>query len=181
MANIRQFKGSCVHYFPRDYTVVDIETTGLCAMNADILEVSAIRCREMDEVARFSTLVKQRYNINPLITELTGITDEMAKMGAPILDTLIHFKDFVQDDIILGFNINFDINFLYDNFLWLLDEPFTNDFYDVLRLARIKLPYLSNHKQVTVAQYFGVDTRGSHRAANDCHICNEIYKKLLEK
>src|SRR5699024_4501797 len=41
---------------------------------------------------------------------------------------------------IVGYNVNFDINFLYDNLLECRDEKLSNDFVDVMRIAKRVLP-----------------------------------------
>ena len=42
-------------------------------------------------------------------------------------------------------------------------------------VARKALPQLPNHKQTTVAQYFGISTDGAHRALKDCEIFPRLY------
>ena len=43
---------------PRDYTVVDTETTGLSAGSCGLIEVAALRVRGGQPVEEFSTLVR---------------------------------------------------------------------------------------------------------------------------
>ena len=93
-------------------------------------------------------------------------------------ETLEKFYFFAGDDIVIGHNVNFDVNFLYDKILKYNCRLFTNSFVDTLRLARKALPQLPNHKQTTVAQYFGISTDGAHRALKDCEICNACYQRL---
>lgn len=177
----RKFKGKSLFAFPTDYTVVDIETSGLSSEACEIIEVSALRYRDETQVGSFSTLIKPSRPLDWFIINLTGITDEMVENAPDIKDVMAAFYEFVGDDIIIGHNVNFDVNFLYDN-LWrhnglVLD----NDFVDTLRLARKALPQLSNHKQTTVAEYFGVRTDGAHRALRDCEICNACYLNLKKQ
>ena len=91
---------------------------------------------------------------------------------------LFRSENFVGTDIILGYNVNFDVNFLYDNMVLHLGRPLKNDFMDVLRLTRKALPALYNHKQTTVAAHLGISVEGAHRAEADCIICNAIYNML---
>lgn len=179
--NEREHKGKSLWAFPADYTVVDIETTGLSPRFCEIIEISAVRYRNDELNAVFSTLVKPSQKISPFITKLTGITNEMADSGADITTAMRRFKDFVGDDVLLGYNVNFDINFLYDNAVTYLGEPLKNDFVDVLRFARRALPQALNHRQTTVAQYLGFSAEGAHRAETDCKICREIYAFLRDK
>lgn len=176
--NIRSDKGKHLEYIPNDYTVVDIETTGLSSSVSEIIEISAIKYRSGAEVDKFSTLVKPKGRISWFITNLTGITQQMADAGADIVWALSTFSDFLGGDVIVGYNVNFDINFLYDNLMAHLGKPLSNDYVDVLRYARRYLPQLPDHKQTTVAEYFGISVEGAHRAANDCHICNGCLERL---
>ena len=173
----RPFKGSSLLAFPDDYTVVDIETNGF-GSDVEILELSAVRFRGGEMQGSFSTLVKPSRRVHPFITDLTGITDEMARGGAELDPSLRLFYGFIGGDILVGYNVNFDINIIYDNMLARLGLPLRNDFVDVLRFARKALPRLSDHKQTTVAAHFGIPTDGAHRAEADCLICDGCFKNL---
>lgn len=179
----RKFKGKSLFAFPTDYTVVDIETN-MISSGSEILEVSAIKVRDEQIADSFSSLVKPTEPIHWFITSLTGITDEMT-VGAPdIADVMRDFYAFAGKDILIGHNVHFDVNFLYDNLWRHVGYVLDNDFVDTLRLARKALPFLTNHKQTTVAEYYGIDTSGAHRALRDCEICNACYinlKKELNK
>lgn len=174
----RKFKGQSLFAFPSDYTVVDIETTGLSAGVCEIIEVSALKVRGGAIAGTFSSLIKPNEPIGWFITDLTGITNEMVADAPEAADVLGRFYDFVGKDIIIGHNVNFDINFLYDK-LWLHNGlVLDNSFVDTLRLARKALPNLRNHKQTTIAEYYGLSTAGAHRALRDCEICNQCYINL---
>ena len=69
---------------PDDYTVVDIETTGLSPAGSEIIEISAIKYRASTAVSEFSTLVRPKGRISRFITNLTGITQQMADGVADI-------------------------------------------------------------------------------------------------
>lgn len=176
--NARPYKGHSVNFLPRDYTVVDIETNGLFSGRCEILEISAVRFADGEKTGAYSTLIKPTRKIDRFITRLTGITDEMAAGGIDIGEALDGFTHFIKDDIIVGYNVNFDINFLYDSLTEHRNMPLSNDWLDVLRLTRKYLPQLENHKQTTVAQYLGIDIRGAHRAEKDCLICSAVYERL---
>ena len=179
-SSARPFKGNSLLSFPSDFTVVDIESTGGSAAVAEIIEVSALRYRDDRFVAAFSSLIKPSTYIPYFITMLTGITDEMVADAPDRKGVLRDFTDFLGNDIIIGHNVNFDVNFLYDELNIHLGYDLKNDFVDVLKLSRIYLPHLENHKQVTVAAHFGIDTAGAHRALKDTEICAENYLRIKE-
>ena len=174
----REHKGKSLFEFPSDYTVVDIETTGLYAGESEIIEVSALKFRGDVFCSSFSSLIKPSKHIDWFITNLTGINDDMVKDAPDIKTVMQEFYDFIGKDILIGHNVNFDINFLYDNLLRHNDLILDNSFVDTLRLARKTLPQLHNHKQSTVAEYYGISTDGAHRALRDCEICNACYLNL---
>ena len=60
-----------------DYCVLDTETTGLSAYYDEIIEIGIIKVRNNQIVERYSQLVKPEYEIDPFITALTGITNDM--------------------------------------------------------------------------------------------------------
>ena len=175
---VREFKGKGLDSFPSDFTVVDIESTGISADTAEILEVSALRFRDDRFVDSFSSLIKPSAHIPYFITELTGITDKMVEHARDRKGVLRDFISFLGADVIIGHNVNFDVNFLYDEALRHLGFALRNDFVDVLKLSRKYLPDLVNHKQTTIAEYFGLDTKGAHRALKDTEICAENYLKI---
>jgi len=176
----RPQKGTSLWAFPDDYTVVDVETNTVVDGVIDIIEVSAMRVRADLPVSTFSALVRPHESIAYFIEGLTGITDDMVWSAPLPREILPEFFAFLGDDILLGHNVNYDVNVLYDNFMRYMDRPLTNDFVDVLRLSRHLLPDLPCHKQTYLAEYFGIDTLGAHRALVDCEICYQNYLKFKE-
>ena len=114
----RKFKGQSLFAFPDDYTVIDIETNGLTTGVCEIIEVSALKFRGEILQDSFSTLIKPTERISWFITNLTGITDRMVENAPNINEVMQKFYDFIGKDILIGHNVHFDVNFLYDN-LWL--------------------------------------------------------------
>ncbi len=107
-------KGRSLVTFPASFTVIDIETTGLDTVYDSIIELSAVKVRDSVVTHTFSTLVNPERPLDWFITEMTGITDEMLQNAPLINDTLDSFIDFLGDDVVVGHNVNFDINFIYD-------------------------------------------------------------------
>ena len=76
------------------------------------------------------------------------------------------------------------MNFAYDAMWETLGRELQNDYVDTLFMARRCLPQLSHHKLTDLAEYFQIDTKGAHRALNDCIMnqkCYEEMGKILEK
>lgn len=201
---VREFKGNCLIEFPDNYVVLDIETTGLDPKFDSIIEIGAIRYQNGKEIGRFSELVKPdayycldkedikqtsdycvvdgepiQY-INSFITDLTGITNKMIENARDEKDVLKDFDGFLSEDIIIGHNVNFDINFLYDAFEYNLDKPLSNNFVDTMRIARRILKELKHHRLRDIAEYYKINYEGAHRAVNDCMITDNCLKCLQE-
>ena len=179
--NNRLYKGHSLIKNLNDYTVLDIETTSLDSFNGEIIEISAIKVRDKKEVDTFSELIKTENSIGYFTTKLTGITNEMIqKQGKDLIYVLNSFKNFLNNDIIVGHNVNFDINFIYDAMKDNIKEYLTNDFVDTLRISRKVLPNLRHHKLDNLIDYFNLVKRNEHRALNDCILTNQVYINLVK-
>lgn len=175
---IREYKGKSLVDFLDDYVCVDIETNGLFSGESEIIEIGAIKIHNGKEVDRFSHLIKNEYPLSPFITNLTGITNKMLENQKGIEDVLPLFLDFLGDSVVLGHNVNFDVNFLYDSCMKVLDIPLQNDFVDTLRLSRRILPNLINHKLGTLCMHYNISHINAHRAIGDCEATVMLYNNL---
>ena len=97
---------------PQDYTVIDLEMTGLHPKNDAILEVGAAKIRNGEVTDTMDIFVNPGRKITQEITELTGITDEMVKEGLSPAAAFHKTAEFIGDDILVGHNIIFDYSFL---------------------------------------------------------------------
>lgn len=179
--NTREFKGNSVLKDIPNYTVIDIETTGISPRDDSIIEISALRVRDRIVSDVFSTLINPGYEIPSFISELTGITNKMLESAPRIESVLPDFISFLGDDIVVGHNVNFDINFLYDNSIELLSKPLSNDFIDTMRLARKIFPNAPHHRLQDISAMLSVNYSGAHRAEQDCRITYQCYIKMIEK
>lgn len=174
---INRDKGKSLIDFPDDYTIIDIETTGLSLEWDEIIELSALKIRSNNIVDRFTTLIKPDKKINGFITNLTGITNEMLESAPKIKTILKNFVEFIGDDIVVGFNVNFDINFIYDKNKNLYGKIFKNNFIDLYRIAK-KALQLDKYRLIDIANYYQIDINGAHRATKDCEITYQIFNNL---
>ncbi len=195
----RDKKGISTIDIIKDYCVIDIETTGLDSRYDEIIEISALKVRNNIIIDQYTNLVKPKQRIfvdndeadfciedgkkvkyvDEFIKDLTGITNKMLENALDISNVLPSFNEFISDDVLIGHNINFDINFLYDNNIEYLQKPLTNNFIDTLRISRKILPELKHHRLDDLIKYFNKDIRNEHRALNDCILTNDIYKELI--
>lgn len=176
----RDKKGKSLIDFPVSFTVIDLETTGLSPTWDSIIELSAIKIQDSKVVDSFSSLVNSESGLylDDYIIELTGITQKMIDTAPKIVDILPKYIDFIGSDIIIGHNVNFDINFLYDNCVSLLNQPFTNDFIDTMRISRKLHPEFSHHRLEDLSDRYEISVPCTHRALADCYTTFDCFLHL---
>ena len=176
----RKYKGRSLLEWVDNYVLVDIETTGLSPRECEIIEIGAIKVKENKIIDTFDTLLKIDGRLPYFITKLTRITNEMLEEGIEQEKALEEFVKFTGKEIIMGHNVNFDINFIYDKCKDYLNYNLNNDFVDTMRIAKHILPDVRNYKLGTLADYFDVDYRNAHRGLTDVEITYEVYNKMKE-
>ena len=174
----REHKGKSLLKALDDYVAVDIETTGLSSRHSSIIELGAIRYRNDRPVEDVSLLVNPGFEVSAFITDFTGITNDMLWPAPYLEDVLPFFLDFVGDDVILGHNVNFDVNFIYDKALLLGLPPLKNDFIDTMRLSRRLYPEHRHHKLADLVERFGIERDTAHRALADCYTTAACYQYM---
>ncbi|OXM17341.1 3'-5' exonuclease [Paenibacillus herberti] len=163
-----------------DVTVFDFETSGLKPDRDRVIEMAAVRIKNGQIVAEFSTLIRIDFPLDPKITELTGIKPEML---AEATDEVLAFKilrNLMGDSLLVAHNAAFDLQFLHHSMQRLAGKSFTNPFIDTLTICRDRQPY--PHKLENMASHYGIELDGAHRALNDVKATWELLVMLhLEK
>lgn len=165
---VERNKGQSLIEFPDEYCVIDIETTGYDPYVDEIIELAATHIKNNTIVDTFQSLIKPSKKIDKYIEELTGITNSMVATAPLLQNVLPDFLNFVSSYIIVGHNVNFDINFIYDYSVDLLGVKFQNNYVDTLRLARKLFPELEHHRLIDLVDYFKFPEERMHRALVDC-------------
>lgn len=121
------------------YLAIDLEMTGLNVKKDHILEIGALRMEDGKPTGEFSALINPHCAVPETITQLTGITQEMADAGEELADVLPRFLEFAGDLPLLGHNLSFDYSFLKQAFVN-AQLSFERTGIDTLKLARRFLP-----------------------------------------
>lgn len=175
-------KGNSLLRLVDEYVAIDLETTGLDPSYDEIIEIGAVHIVCGERIEEYYTLVKPSYPIDDFITELTGITNEMLESAPCISEVLPELLNFVGNHIILGHNVNFDINFICDSLSAMNGSSFTNDFIDTMRLSRRLFPEERHHRLKDVVKRFSLGDGIEHRATSDAihaHKCYEYLKSYI--
>ncbi|KAE8129720.1 hypothetical protein DDE84_02670 [Bifidobacterium tibiigranuli] len=165
----------------RDYTSIDIETTGFSEDNDCIIELGAVKMRGGEEAGSFSQLVNPHRVLDHEIIRLTGIADEDLQSARDIETVLPEFLEFIGDDILVGHNIiAFDYEFIKANSIRLRIIPPDNKMIDTLSLSKVLSPEETNHRLVDLIQRFGIAQKEEHRAESDAAQTAQCYEILRD-
>lgn len=172
-------QGKLLNEYIEDYVVFDLETTGVSPYNDEVIEISAVKARKGKVVEEFSELVNPKRTIPFAASRVNNITDDMVS-DAPFFDEVLrHFLEFVGEDVLVGHNIqSFDMKFIYRDCERYFHQLITNDYVDTLILAKRCFPKWRHRRLGDLADYYGISTRGAHRALADCRMNQRVFELL---
>lgn len=176
MRKSRKYSGLKSLEKTKAYVIIDLETTGLDPINDRIIEIGAIRIGK--ESKEYSTLIRQEMNIPEKIRDLTGISDDDIKNGKDEQIAINELIDFIGEDTLVGYNINFDIKFINEALKRQEKPKIKNMTYDVMKYVKNDKLFLKNYKQETVAKEYGINEKVPHRALGDARITQKLIRKL---
>ena len=156
------------------FVAIDVETTGLDKEKNEIIEIGAAKFINGELVDKFSQLVSIEGEIPEDVIRITGITNKDLRGKPKIEEVQEDFNNFIQNFLLVGHNISFDIGFLEKCI------EIKNPVVDTLELSHILLPFVKNHSLTTIADYLGINVQVAHRAYEDAMNSGKILLKLLE-
>ncbi len=164
----------------KDYVAFDLETTGLNVENDYIIEIGALKVVNGKVVGRFMEFLKPPVSISPIITNITGITNEMVSEARDTQSIIRDFVDFCGDDVLVGHNIMFDYKFMkkYAN---QFGFAFEKKGIDTLKLARKCLCNLESKSLECLCKYYDIQNPAAHRAYYDALSTAKIYHMLAHE
>ena len=171
--------GDAVIGFPADYTVLDLETTGLNPTSDLIIEFAAVKVRGNKVVDTFQSLCDPGFPIPPQIEMITGITSEMVRFAPNPRSVLPDFLDFVGADFVIGHNVLFDVRFIAAS-----NGEFKNTYIDTMKIFRKLHPNLLHHRLSDMVDFYNQKNESAHRALSDCHAtygCFEAMNKEVNE
>ncbi len=180
-AKIRQARKYADKRVPQStlsYVVLDLETTGLNPIDDRIIEIGAVKIGE--NIEEYHALVKQERTIPEKIQELTGIREEEVQSGKDEKIAIDEFMEWIGDNIIVGYNVRFDIKFLNEALKRQGKGKLTNQTYDVMQYVKKEHMFLKNYHLETVLQAYDMENKVPHRALEDAKLTGELAKKVKE-
>jgi DNA polymerase III epsilon subunit family exonuclease len=167
---------------PEQFVIVDLETTGLNPLKHEIIEIGAIKVnRDSINHITFQALLKPKNRIPKMITEITGITQDMVdKDGENLESVMMEFIKFIGDLHLVAYNAEFDMGFL-KAVASSFGIAINNQCSCALKMARRAWPGLESYKLVNLANVCGLSTKDSHRALKDCELTITVYSAAALK
>ncbi|MBE6144728.1 MAG: PolC-type DNA polymerase III [Firmicutes bacterium] len=166
------------------YVVWDFETTGFNAGGGDsIIEVGAVKILNGEIIDRFNELVNPGHKLNPRITEVTNITNEMLE-GKPNEEEVIkRFIAWFGDLPMVAHNAKFDVSFLEMAYKKYDLGTFNNTVIDTLELSRTLDNNYARHGLSALVKRYNVpwDENAHHRADYDAEGTALVYHKMMMK
>ncbi len=164
-----------------EFSVLDVETTGLSARNNRIIEIGIVKIKNLKIVDRYSTLINPGCDIPYFITQFTGISNSDVEYSPSFYDTAEEIEEFIGNSIVSGHNFSFDEGFLRYEFIRNGFEPLSNLNVCTLKLSRKVFPSLKSKSLASVSEHLKIVNKDSHRALSDAEATAKILIKLIKK
>lgn len=162
--------------------VFDLETTGFNPYNGDeIISIGGVLLKggTIAEAETFYTLVNPKRKIPRHITELTGITNEMASSAPDLMQGLHDFMDFVGRRVLIAHGTGHDKPFL-NAALWRTSKvSLTHRVLDTMMIAKWLEPKRGEYGLDDLLEAYGVVVTERHHALHDSIMTAKLYGRFL--
>ncbi len=162
------------------YAVLDVETTGGSPRRDKITDIAIYVFDGETIIDSFESLVNPECRIPPYITGLTGITNEMVEDAPYFYEIAKSIIEITDDCVVVGHNVNFDYNFIKNEFKH-LGYNYKRDTIDTVKLSRKLIPELSSHKLDVLTNHLNIEITARHRAAGDARATVDLFDWLRKK
>ena len=173
------------------YVVVDTELTGLNEKKDSIVSIGAVKMNggRIDLSDTFYRLLNPETRLTAESVIIHEITPDEVAEKPDIRTGLAEFLTFCGNDIIVGFCVNIDMEFLNREAKRILGHTIQNPVLDIFPLfewvrsnkARggedINLPV--HYKLYDIAKHYGIEVNGAHNAMIDAFITAQIFQRFI--
>lgn len=162
------------------FVVVDVETTGGSPPYGRITEIAAVVVRNGRIQDVFESLVNPERPIPPFITKLTSISWNMVKDAPKFADIAPRVMEALSGNVFVAHNATFDWRFVCSEMNRATGNALDGRRLCTVKLARKLLPQLRRRSLDFVANYYGVEIVGRHRAGGDALATAHCLLRLLD-
>lgn len=164
----------------KEYTIIDIETTGGRASRDKITEIAIIRHDGEKIIETFETLINPDCYIPYGITQLTGITQEMVADAPLFYEVAKKIVELTEGAVFVAHNVRFDYTFIREEFQR-LGYTYSRRQLCTVRLTRQAFPGLSSYSLENLIRHFQLQVDARHRAMADAKATTELFEMILQK
>lgn len=166
----------------------DVETTGLDSKINEIIEIAVVIYNpKEDKIIKEWAKKAAPRNIktaNKIALDMNGYNEDPKSYVGNIKDVIIEFNKIVEDCVIIGQNIQFDIGFI-DKYYKEFSLGCEIHRHRKLEISSMSWPILrktdlKSYSLATQCEYFNISNEGEHRALTDCIRTLEVYKCLIK-
>lgn len=158
---------------------LDLETTGFDNKVDKIIEISMIKFDEntFEEVDSFNCLVDPEVKIPEIISNITNIFEEDIFWAPKIEEIRQEIIDFIWNNPILGHNVDFDIDFLVNN--WInIEKNIKMDTFFLANFLNFKSDSLNLEM---LCKDYNIEFSWAHRAINDTKATKNLLFEMKKK
>lgn len=159
------------------FVVVDVETTGINCSSNRICQLSAIRYEEFKPTLKFDTYINPHLKILPETTAVNGITNAMVESSPTISQIYESFIEFVGNSPVIGYNLSFDLKFLFTSGIDLISKRKLYDVYELSKKAYKDYGF-GNFKLERIAELNDI-YYDAHNSLYDCYATAKVFHKAI--
>ena len=161
------------------FIVVDVETTGMSAIDDRITEIAMMKVQGGTLVDEFSTLVNPLLTIPAFITSMTGIDNIMVQNAPTAREVVPFIAEFLGDSVFVAHNAAFDWGFVTQTARRERGIELRNPTLCTVKLSSRILPNLPSKSLGPVAEHLNIKIPERHRASGDAYATALVLVKFL--
>jgi DNA polymerase-3 subunit epsilon len=160
------------------FAIIDTETTGGRPAEDRIMEIAIIVHNGKRVVETYSTLVNPQRRIDPFVSAMTGITEDMVA-DAPKFEDIYHkVQELTEGKIFVAHNARFDYGMIRNEYKR-LNRQFLRKQLCTVKVARHVFPGLPSYSLGRLCESIGIKLNNRHRAFGDAEATALLFEKLL--
>lgn len=160
------------------YAIIDVETTGGSPSLDRVVEIAIIVFDGKEITQTFSTLLNPKRSIDPYVTRLTGITNEMVQKSPSFQDVHEKVLEMTHENIFVAHNVKFDFGMIRQEFRR-IGIDFNRKQLDTVNLSRKVLPGFNSYSLGNICESVGIDITDRHRALGDARATVKLLEIIL--
>ncbi|MGL6113986.1 MAG: 3'-5' exonuclease [Cetobacterium sp.] len=162
--------------------IIDVETTGLDFLHDDIIQISAIKItNNFEEIDIFNRFIKTEKTLTN--SHIHNISKEFLEINGENLETVLKdLKNFINDNILIGHNIIFDLTMLNESLKKVNMAPLKKiKYFDTLYITKSFFPNLKKFSLEYLFKHFNLKNKPTHNSLDDVRATLNLLEILIKK